>query len=58
MSRPSNIKHHLSKLVMIPSSVQILVKELQDAYLVVMEKHGYLEGKFDYIPSDWSIKLE
>ena len=39
-------------------SVQIFVKELQHADLVIMEKRGYPKRKFDYIPSEWDIELE
>ena len=39
-------------------SVQIFVKELQHADLVVMEKRGYPKRKFDYIPSEWGIEME
>jgi predicted transcriptional regulator len=36
-------------------SVQLLVKELVDAGLVVMERRGYPKRVFDYIPSEWRV---
>ena len=36
-------------------TVQIFVKELSDADLVIVEKRGYPKRKFDYIPSDWRV---
>jgi DNA-binding transcriptional ArsR family regulator len=36
-------------------SVQLLVKELVDAGLVVIEKRGYPKRVFDYIPSEWRV---
>ena len=37
-------------------TVQIFVKALQDADLVVKERRGYPKRRFDYIPSDWGIE--
>jgi len=37
-------------------AVQITVKELQEAELLVVEKRGFPKRKFDYVPFDWGPK--
>ena len=37
-------------------AVQITVKELQEADLLVVERRGYPKRKFDYVPSEWKLK--
>lgn len=39
-------------------TVQIFVKELQEADLVIIERRGYPKRRFDYIPSDWGLEME
>ena len=34
-------------------AVQITVRELQEAELLVVERRGFPKRKFDYIPSGW-----
>jgi len=38
-------------------AVQIFVKELQEADLVIIERRGYPKRRFDYIPSDWGLEM-
>jgi hypothetical protein len=37
-------------------TVQLFVKELLDADLVIIEKRGYPRRKIDYIPSSWRVE--
>jgi len=37
-------------------AVQITVKELQDAELLVVERRGFPKRKFDYVPSEWKYE--
>jgi len=37
-------------------AVQITVKELQEAELMVVERRGYPRRKFDYVPFEWGPK--
>lgn len=37
-------------------AVQIAVKDLTNAGLVVVEKRGYPKRIFDYVPSEWGIE--
>jgi len=39
-------------------AVQITVKELQDAELLVVERRGFPKRKFDYVPSEWKYDKE
>lgn len=39
-------------------AVQITVKELLDAELLVVEKRGFPRRQFDYVPSKWAPKEE
>jgi len=34
-------------------AVQITVRELQEAELLVVERRGFPKRKFDYVPSGW-----
>ena len=34
-------------------SVQVIVKELQEADLMVVERRGFPKRRFDYVPFDW-----
>lgn len=36
-------------------AVQVFVKELLEADLIMLEKRGYPRRKFDYVPSDWRV---
>jgi predicted transcriptional regulator len=36
-------------------TVQMMVKELAGADLVILEKRGYPRRTFDYIPSGWNV---
>ena len=38
-------------------AVQIFIKELRDRDLIVIEKRGYPKRRFDYIPSNWNVKI-
>lgn len=37
-------------------AVNIFLKDLKELDLVVTEKWGYPQRRFDYIPSEWDIK--
>lgn len=37
-------------------AVQIAVKELQDAELLVVKRRGFPKRKFDYVPAKWRPK--
>ena len=37
-------------------AVQIAVKDLQDAELLVVKRRGFPKRKFDYVPSSWEPK--
>lgn len=39
-------------------TVQIFVKDLQEADLITIERRGYPRRRFDYVPSDWKIETE
>jgi len=36
-------------------AVQIFLKELQDAGLVITERRGYPKRAFDYVPPGWTV---
>lgn len=38
-------------------AVQIAVRELQEAELLVVERRGFPRRKFDYVPSGWTQKV-
>lgn len=37
-------------------SVQVTVKELQEADLMVVERRGFPKRRFDYVPFEWKPK--
>ena len=37
-------------------AVQVTVKELQEADLLVVERRGFPKRKFDYVPFEWEPK--
>lgn len=37
-------------------AVQLTLKDLQDADLVVVRKRGYPRRRYDYIPSEWRLR--
>ena len=37
-------------------AVQVAVKELQEADLLVVERRGFPKRKFDYVPFEWKPK--
>jgi len=39
-------------------AVQVALKDLQDAGLIMVEKRGYPRRKFDYVPSEWKPRIE
>ncbi len=46
-----------SKTNITQRTVQIFVKELIESNLIVVEKRGYPKRRFDYVPSDWKVRL-
>ncbi len=39
-------------------AVQVFVKDLERADLIITRKRGYPRRRFDYVPSDWNLELE
>ena len=39
-------------------TVQKFVEELRKKDLITIEKRGHPKRRFDYIPSDWNVKME
>jgi len=38
-------------------AVQIFLKELQDAGLIITKRRGYPKRTFDYIPPGWKVEM-